>query len=132
MTKTVPKMSAQDVAYAVKELEAWKDGQRGRKLTWRLLEKATGFTRQTLSAKEEIYAGYEAAKKALATGARPRRPKSDDYHLNQIEALERELDEFKKLELDWHERWIRIAYHARGAGLSIADLDKPLPVVARK
>lgn len=132
MTKTVPKMSAQDVAYAVKELEAWKDGQRGRKLTWTLLEKATGFTRQTLSAKEEIYAGYEAAKKALATGVRPRRPKSDDYQLNQIAALEREIDQFKKLEADWHERWIRIAYHARGKGLSIDDLDKPLPEVARK
>lgn len=132
MAKSVPKMSAHDVAYAVKELEAWRDGLRGRKLTWKLLEKTTGFTRQTLSAKEEIYSGYEAAKNALATGARPRRPKSDDYHLEKIEALQKELDQFKELEADWHERWIRIAYHARGKGLSISDLDKPLPEVARK
>jgi hypothetical protein len=131
MAKSVPKMSAQDVAYAVKELEAWKDGQRGRKLTWSLLEKATGFTRQTLSAKEEIYAGYEAAKEALATGARPRRPKSDDYQLNKIAELEKELKQYEKLEEDWFERWIRIAYHARGKGFSIDDLDQEIPPVAR-
>lgn len=132
MARTVPKMSAYDIAYAIKELESWRDGQRGGKLTWSLLEKTTGFSRQTLSAKEDIYAIYEAAKKALATGARPRRPKSEDYQFAQIAALEKELLKFKKLEADWHERWIRIAYHARGKNLSIDELDRPLPEVARK
>ena len=132
MTKTVPKMSANDVAYAVKELEAWRDGLRGRKLTWNLLDKATGFSRQTLSAKQEIYKAYEAAKLALATGARPRKPRSEDYQLDRIARLELDLEKFKKLEADWLERWTRIAYHARGKGFSIDDLDKPLPEVARK
>ena len=132
MSKSVPKMSPVDVAYAVKELEAWRDSQRGRKLTWGLLSKATGFSRQTLAAKEEIYKGYEEAKLALATGARPRKPKSDDYQLDRIAQLELDLAKYEKLESDWLERWTRIAYHARGKGLSIDDLDKPLPVVARK
>lgn len=132
MTKSVPKVSAIDVAYAVKELEAWRDSQRGRKLTWELLFKATGFSRQTLAAKEEIYKGYKQAKLALANGARPRKPKSDDYQLDRIAQLELDLEKFKKLEADWFERWTRIAYHARGKGFSIDDLDKPLPVADRR
>jgi len=132
MAKSVPKMSANDIAYAIKELEAWKDGLRGRKLTWNLLEKATGFTRQALCAKDDIYSRYGEAKLALASGARPRKPKSDDYQVNQIAALEKELARYKELEADWHERWIRIAYYARGEGISIADLDKPLPEVDRR
>jgi len=47
-------------------------------------------------------------------------------------ALKKELDQFKKLEADWHEKWIRIAYHARGKGISIDDLDKPFPEAGRK
>jgi hypothetical protein len=132
MAKSVPKMSAADVAYASKELEAWRDGLRGKKLTWGLLEKVTGFTRQTLSAKEEIYSRYEAAKLALASGARPMKPRSDDYQRDKIEDLEKQIDRFKALEADWLERWVRIAYHARGKGLSIEDLDKPLPPVVRR
>ncbi len=132
MAKVVPKMSANDIAYAIKELEAWKDGLRGRKLTWNLLEKATGFTRQTLCAKAEIYSSYGAAKLALVSGARPSKPKSDDYQVNKIAELEKELTRYKKLEADWLERWVRIAYWARGEGISIDDLDKPLPEAGRK
>jgi hypothetical protein len=132
MAKSVPKMSAADVAYAIKELEAWRDGMRGKKLTWGLLEKVVGFTRQTLSAKEEIYSHYEAAKLALASGARPRKPRSDDYQQNKMADLQKQIDLYKGLEADWHERWIRIAYHARGKGLSIEELDKPLPPVDRR
>lgn len=132
MAKSVPKMSANDITYAIKELEAWKDGLRGKKLTWNLLAKATGFTRQALCAKDEIYSGYGAVKLALASGARPRKPKSDDYQVNQIAALEKELERYRKLEADWFERWVRITYHARGKGFSIDDLDKPLPVADRR
>jgi hypothetical protein len=127
----VPKMTVADVEYAKKELEAWRDQQRGRRLTWELLAKATGFSRQTLTAHTDIHALYLEAKKALRSGVRPRPARSDDYFADRIAHLESELDRYKTLESEWLERWVRIAYHARGKRTSIEDLDKPLPPAAR-
>lgn len=132
MAKRAPKMTAIDLQYTLKELEAWRDGQRGRKLAWNLLEMATGFSRQTLSAKPEIKAAYDVAKSALAKGLRPRRPKDSDFMEDRLKHLQGELDQYKRLEADWLERWARIAYHCRGKGFSIDELDKPLPPVGRK
>jgi hypothetical protein len=132
VAKKSPKMTQADVEYAKKEFEAWASGQRGRKLTWALMEKATGFTRQSLAYHDDIYEAYKEAKEALATGKKPPNPKSDDFYVDKVAALEKDLDKYRKMEEDWLERWIRIAFHARAKGLSIADLDKPLSPVARK
>jgi hypothetical protein len=132
MAKSVPKMTQADIDYAKKELQAWAAGQRGRKLTWALIAKATGFERQSLWSREDIYKEYTKAKEALATGIKPPRPKSDDFFNDKFAAQEKELDRYRKLEQDWFERWVRIAFHARAKGLSIEDLDKDLPPVARK
>lgn len=132
MPKSVPKMSSEDVSYAVKELNAWRDHQRGRKLSWSLLEKSVGFSRQALCTKPDIAAAFDEAKKALSIGARPRPAKSDDFLTDRIKRLEAELDRYRGLEADWLERWVRITYHARGKGLSMLDLDKPLPPASRK
>ena len=132
MPKSVPKMSSEDVSYAVKELNAWRDHQRGRKLSWNLLEKSIGFSRQALCTKPAIAAAFDEAKKALSGGVRPRAPKSDDFLTDRINHLEAELTRYKGLEADWIERWVRITYHARGKGFSMNDLDKPLPPASRK
>jgi hypothetical protein len=132
MTKKHPKMTARDIAFAIKEFQAWGSGERGRGMTWGKVAKATGFSRQALECKPDIYAAYDAACKALAGEVSPQKPKSDDFHLDKIERLEKDLKRYKALEADWLERWIRIAYHARGKGLSIDELDKPLPPVARR
>lgn len=132
MAKGVPKMSQADIDYAKKELQAWASGQRGRKLTWALVAKATGFERQSLWSRKDIYDEYLAAKEALATGTRPPKPTSDDFLGDKVAALENELDRYRKMESAWLERWARIAFHARAKGLSITDLDKDLPPVARK
>jgi hypothetical protein len=128
----VPKMTQADVDYAKKELEAWRDQQRGGRLTWELFATATGFSRQTLTAHREIHSLYLEAKAALKTGARPRPPRSDDYFSQRIAQLEKELDRYKVLESDWLERWVRIAYYARAKRTSIEELDTPLPTAARK
>jgi len=125
-------MSKTDVDYAIKEFQAWAGGQRGSKLTWKLMEKATGFKRQSLWSNEDIYEKYLKAKEALATGVKPRKPKSDDFYSDKVARLEKELERYREMEQDWLERWVRIAFHARAKGLSIADLDKDLPPVARK
>ena len=125
-------MTDTDMQYAVKELEAWRDGHRGSKLSWSLLEKSTGFSRQTLCSKPEIATGYAAAKLALARGLRPRRAKDSDFLEDRMLHLKSELARYKELESEWLERWVRIAYHARGKGLSIEELDRPLPPAGRR
>lgn len=132
MAKKVPKMSDTDVQYALKELEAWANGQRGSRLTWYLLEKATGFSRQTLYAREGIAKAFSTAKKALATGKPLRRVRPDTYLEDRINELESQLKRWQELENQWLERWVRIAHHARAKGHSIEDLDKPLPPMKRK
>jgi hypothetical protein len=125
-------MSDTDHQYAIKELEAWRNGERGIRLSWSLLERSTGFSRQTLSSKGEIKRAFDAAKKALAKGIRVRPPRGDDYLENRLKAQEADLERYRNLEAEWLERWVRIAYHARGKGLSIAELDKALPPANRK
>lgn len=132
MAKRVPKMTASDLQYALKELEAWRDGQRGRRLSWNLLEKATGFSRQTLCVKPELASLYAEAKSALAKGLPARRPKPEDFLEDKLEHLESELARYKQLEDQWLEKWVRIAFHSRAKNLSIDDFDKPLPAASRK
>ncbi len=132
MAKAVPKMTEADIEYAKKEFQAWGSGERGRKLTWERVANAVGFKRQSLWSNKDIYKEYKNAKKALATGKKPPGPKGDDFFSEKIAELEKELDRYSAMEQDWLERWVRIAYHARAKGLSIADLDKDLPPVARK
>ena len=125
-------MSAADVQYAVKELQAWGAGQRSAKLSWRLIEKITGFSRQSLSAKPDIAKAFDAAKKSLREGRAVRQPRADDYLEQRLESLRAQLEQYKQYEQDNLARWARIAYHCRGKGFSIDDLDKPLPPVQRK
>jgi hypothetical protein len=132
MGKSVPKMTEQDIQYVIKELEAWRDGARGKSLTWALLEKVSGFSRQTLSNKAGIAEKYEEAKTALSNGLRPRIPKSEDFLSDRITQLEKELARYELLEQQWLERWMRIAYHVRGKGYTIDDFDQPLPPANRK
>lgn len=128
----IPKMTAADIEYAKKELEAWRDQQRGSRLTWSLLATATGFSRQTLTAHAEIHSRYLEAKAALRAGTRPRPARSDDYFTDRIAQLEKDLERYKELESGWLERWVRIAYYARAKRTSIEELDKPLPPAARE
>lgn len=132
MPRKVPKMSSADIQFAKKEIEAWRDRQRGARVTWRLLEKSIGFSRQAMAAKEELAQLYRDAKNALAKELRPRGVKSDDFLEDKIAQLTNDLETYKKLEADWFERWVRIAFHARSKGLSIDDLDRPLPPIVRR
>ena len=132
MPRSVPKMSAADVQHAVRELQAWGDGQRSAKLSWRLIEKITGFSRQSLSAKPDIAKAFDAAKRSLRAGRPPRRPRADDYLEQKLDSLKAQLKQYEQYEAENLERWARIAYHCRGKGFSIDDLDKPLPPVQRK
>jgi len=130
--KPVPKMALADVEYVLKELEAWRAGQRGSRLVWELLEKASGFSRQALSAKTEISEAFAETKLALKGGVKPKPPRESDFLENRIASLDAEVKRYQALEAVWLERFARYAYHCRGEGISVDKLDRPIPVADRK
>jgi hypothetical protein len=139
MTKAIranSKISERKAAGIVAELDRWRDGELGTKLTWQRIEAFSGFTRQALSRHEKISHAYQEAKRALkAPGRRSRsRSRSDELtYLDQtIENLRLQVRRYEALEQQWLQRWQRIAFHCSRKGLSIEDLDRPLDGLNRK
>jgi len=130
------KLGAGRVAGIVAELERWRDGDLGTRLTWERIEAFSGFTRQALSRHPAIQQAYLEAKRALTTpGRRSRsRLKSDELqYLDQtIESLRVQITRYEALEQQWLQRWQRIAYHCSRKGMSIEELDRPLDNPNRK
>jgi hypothetical protein len=60
-------MTSSDVEWVLKELEAWREGQREGKLRWEQMERVSGCSRQTLLAKPVIAETFLATKFVLAT-----------------------------------------------------------------
>ncbi|MFT0173368.1 hypothetical protein ACLKMY_30970 [Paraburkholderia mimosarum] len=130
------KISERKAAGIVAELDRWRDGELGTKLTWQRIEAFSGFTRQALSRHEAIRRAYQEAKRVLAApGRRSRsRSRSDELtYLDQtIENLRLEVRRYEALEQQWLQRWQRITYHCSRRGLSIEDLDRPLDELNRR
>ncbi len=125
-------MALTDVEYVLKELKAWREGQRGSRLVWEILAKSSGFSRQALSGKTEIADAYAETQVALKAGLKPKPPKESDFLENRIAHLEAEVKRYQALEAVWLERFVRYAYHCRGEGISVDKLDRPIPVADRK
>ena len=116
-----------DIRQIVLELQRWTEGELGSKLTWALLEKQTGFSRQALQAHLSIKSAYQAAKEALRGGL----IKTRSEFSTEVTQMRAELDElksqlkaYKMKEKAWQKRWQRIAYHVRMKGISIASIDR--------
>jgi len=123
-------MSASDIEQVVRELDRWSLGNLGAKLTWAILEKRFGFSRQSLQAKSEIKAAYDHAKQSLSGGLV--KSKEQTSHENkglvcEIERLRFEVEEFKRKELNWKKRWQRIAFHIRQKGIQVHAVDDEIP-----
>lgn len=109
----------------LKYLSEWKTGRFGKKLTWGILNKAFGYSRQALSGNAAIKAAYDEAKQALSGAA------------NEIDALEdiakdnkrlkKELIKAKELIHQYEQKYLRWQYHAQAKGLSINSLNQPVP-----
>ncbi|MBK3842422.1 hypothetical protein G3A42_31195 [Paraburkholderia aspalathi] len=129
-------MGERKAAGIVAELERWRDGELGTKLTWERVEAFSGFTRQALSRHLEIQQAYLEAKRVLATpGRRSRsRIKGDEVqYLDQtIERLRARITQYEALEQQWLQRWQRIAFHCARKGLNIEELDRPLDSASRR
>lgn len=136
-------MTDADVDRIVHLLAHWPHDSKYGKLTWdRLISRLalTGptWTRQALFAKPEIATAFQEAKKQLRGEPRkePRDQISDPETLTdpavgvlekKVASLEAEVDQLKRVLRDYDERFIRFQYNAQRRGVSIAELNMPLP-----
>lgn len=66
--KKLTRMKPEDVQSVLYELDAWEQGEHGKKLAWDILERLSGFSRQSLWAKPEIKNRFESVKEVLRSG----------------------------------------------------------------
>lgn len=131
--KKLVRMKAEDVQSILYELGAWEQGERGKKLTWNILECLSGFSRQSLWAKPEIKNRFDSVKETLRKGID--KTDSNQYRKtleHRIEALEDEIKQLKQQQNHWLELWARYKYNARAIGIDAARLEQPLPTLNRK
>jgi hypothetical protein len=132
-SKRFRRMSDTDIKGIVADLDRWALGHLGSKLTWSILEERFGFSRQSLQAKSEIKAAYDNAKQALSGGlvkSKEQTGKENELLINEIERLKKEVEEFKRKEINWKKRWQRIAFHIRQKGMQVTAIDQKIIVGA--
>jgi len=130
MVKRFRRMAESDIKSIIADLDRWALGQLGAKLTWAVLEERFGFSRQSLQAKSEIKAAYDHAKKALGGGlvkSKEQAVKENEGLICELGRLKLELEEYKRREILWKQRWQRIAFHVRQKGVQVHVVDRPIP-----
>lgn len=125
MSKT--RLTDIDITMIVRELEKWRDGQCGARLTWGTLENIYGYSRQALQAHVRIKTAYKLAKDSLRGGLVKSRAQSDDelqsLH-SQMQTLKAVVADYIDREKEWQMRWQRIAYHLRAKGINVSEIDR--------
>lgn len=122
------RMTDLDIQMVVEEIDAWGRFERGRKLSWSVLEKIFPFTRQTMYSKEPIVVAFKSAKEALSTGKASSVTQKafvkDDLKLQRlrkrIKELEIQIEGFQEL-------WVRYEFNALRHGIDPEILRKGLP-----
>ena len=131
MSTTKTRLTALDVKSILYELDAWKFGERGSKLTWGFLENFSGYSRQSLWAKDEIKVAFNETKNVLKSD---KKPDSNQYRQTlekRVKSLEDEIDNLKMQQNNWLELWARYEYNAKILGINTKALAKPLPEIYR-
>ncbi len=124
------RISDSDIESLQSELRRWAKGELGSKLTWDILEKRSGFTRQALQSKASIKAAYDLAKQALSGGlvrSKEQTIKQNDELTSMLENAKLQLLAYQRKEELWKIRWQQIAFHLREKGHQVINLDKPIP-----
>ncbi len=130
ISKGARRISDADVVQMVRELDRWSQGHLGSKLTWAILEKRFGFSRQSLQGKLAVKVAYNTAKAALASGiVQSKRKISDDNGelKREVERLEKMLQLWEQRDIRWKQRYQRIAFHIRQNGTHLYDVDREIP-----
>lgn len=96
-----------------------------KKLTWAILSKAFGFSRQALSGNAAIKVAYDDAKTTLRGAA------SEIDALESIakenEQLKNELAKEKELIHQYEQKYLRWQFNAAAKGISVQALNTPIP-----
>lgn len=96
------------------------------KVTWKELEQETGFTRQALSKKDAITKAYKEANQSSRIlediGKRVEESQS------KLDKIKDENIKLKKLLADYDETFVRWFINATGHGMSLEQLEAPLPL----
>ena len=106
MSNKFQRMTEQDEARIIRELNKWALGHFGSKLTWAILEDRFKFSRQSMQAKSQIKAAYDVAKKSLSTEtvvSKETIDKSNEQKQIEIDSLKTQIAMYKERE----ERWKR-------------------------
>ena len=137
-------MTDADVERAVRLLDEWPRGRRGR-LSWDRLKSALEesgrtWSRQTLDAKPEIARAFQTAKKKLRNGRdpAPASAQPDEEAIppidpaiellqRKIAGLEAEIVRLTAALGRYDERFIRYQRNAQLRGMTIDELNRPLP-----
>lgn len=93
-----PRMTKLDIRMVVEEIESWARGERGKKLSWIILERIFPFTRQTMASKNLIKTVYEKARYSTRE-TKPSKNKSSDYKTGDLEIM-RLKKRIKELEME--------------------------------
>jgi hypothetical protein len=120
-----------DIRRILRELDLWQNGVRVGELTWSVLERFSGFSRQALHARPEIKAAYQAAKISLRGGLAKARIEAVDSNESlqaELARLKAQLAIYEEREAKWRARWQRIAYHLRAKGFQVSHIDRPIPI----
>lgn len=126
------RMTEKDIIFILYELDSWQNGERSNKLTWDVLERLSGYSRQSLWAKPEIKIRYQEVKNSIRNGIN--KPTSNQYRQTleqRVKSLEDQVKKYKEQENKWLELWARYEYNAQIIGISSDELSKPLPKIDR-
>jgi len=103
-------------------LAEWETGRYGKKLTWSVLEKAFGYSRQALSGNSNIKIKFTNAKESLKKNDNS----SSDFLKTENEELKKKLNKANELIHQYEQKYMRWQINAQLQGLSIMTLNKEI------
>jgi len=115
-------ITADDETDILKYLKEWESGRYGKKLTWGVLNKAFGFSRQALSGNANVKDGYDDAKAKLKDATTEIDVLAEISKENR--ELKKELANANKLIHEYEQKYIRWQVNATAKGVSVEALNK--------
>lgn len=101
------RMTELDIRMVVEEINAWKNGERGPKLTWAKLERIFPFTRQTMYSKESIREAYKNDQMPIKTGGKTQTSINlDQLAYIEVQRLKNRVKELEAQVEEWQKLWI--------------------------
>jgi hypothetical protein len=115
-------ITADDESDILKYLKEWESGRYGKKLTWGVLNKAFGFSRQALSGNANVKSGFDDAKAKLKDATTEIDVLTEISKENR--KLKKELADANKLIHEYEQKYIRWQVNATAKGISVEALNK--------